>query len=330
MDSQLPTPADIRSEANAFQKSRIILTAFELDIFTILEAKLLTSKEIAEKLNADERATDRLLNALCGIGYLVKSNGKFFNSEHAALYLVKGKPGYLGGLMHTVSLWDRWTTLTEVVKKGHAVYREAINDRGDDWLEAFIAAMNDRAKHQAKIIAMMLDLSNVNKTLDIGGGSGAFTFGFIHAKNDIHGTIFDLPNVIPITKKYVEAEKLTQQIDYITGDYLENDFGGPYDLILLSAIVHINSYDENKLLIKKCADVLNPGGQIAILDYVMSEDRTKPPDGARFALNMLVGTTNGDTYTEKEMTEWMNNAGITNVVKKETSFGSALMIGKKN
>ena len=100
-------------------------------------------------------------------------------------------------------------------------------------------------------------------------------------------------------------------------------------MILLSAIVHINSCEENKTLIKKCADALNSGGQIIIRDWVMNEDRTSPEGGAYFALNMLVGTKSGDTFTESEMKEWFANAGIKKIIRKETSFGSPLMIGIK-
>ncbi len=102
-----------------------------------------------------------------------------------------------------------------------------------------------------------------------------------------------------------------------------------YDLIFLSAIVHINSYDQNKMLIKKCAEALNKNGMIVINDFVMNEDRTKPYHGAIFSLNMLVGTNNGDTYTEAEMKEWLTSAGCTKVERKQTSFGSDLIIGMK-
>jgi ubiquinone/menaquinone biosynthesis C-methylase UbiE len=176
----------------------------------------------------------------------------------------------------------------------------------------------------------MLDLDRVNKMLDIGGGSGAFTMQFIQKNSNMSAVVFDLPSVIPLTKKYVESFQYKNKISYITGDYLEDDFGTGYDLIFLSAIVHINSFDENKQLIKKCYDSLNSGGQIIIKDWVMSEDRTLPESGAYFALNMLVGTQSGDTYTQSEMKDWLLASGIKNIEKKETSFDSSLIIGIKD
>ena len=109
---------------------------------------------------------------------------------------------------------------------------------------------------------------------------------------------------------------------------MTDDFGKGYDLILLSAIVHINSFEENRKLIKKCAASLNEGGQIVINDFIMDEDRIKPVNGAMFALNMLVSTNDGDTYTKTEISQWLNEAGLFNIEMLKTSFNSDIIIGK--
>ncbi|MBI5730064.1 MAG: acetylserotonin O-methyltransferase [Ignavibacteriales bacterium] len=322
-------PEEIRSLANSFQQSRILLTAVELDLFTVLDKHIMPSKEVAVKINADERATDRLMNALAALGFLRKVHGKFYNCENASNYLVKGKPEFMGGLYHSLGLWDTWSSLTESVKAGTSVAERQPSSTGISWSEAFIAAMHYRGIKEAKIISMMLDLSNVNRMLDVGGGSAAFSMEFIKANTNIKAVVFDLPHIIPITKKYVDDEKLSDKIELIEGDYLTDNFGNGYDLILLSAIVHINSFEENKMLIKKCYNSLNANGQIVIKDWIMNEERTEPAGGAFFALNMLVGTEKGDTYTELEMKDWLINAGIKKIERKDTSFGSSLMIGYK-
>ena len=327
-ENEILNPASIRELASSFQTSRILLTALELNIFTVLDKHMLPAAEVAKKIEADERATDRLMNALVALGFLRKIHGKFYNTESSSQFLVKGKPDFMGGLFHTNELWKRWSTLTDAVKKGKSVYDG--KNAADDATESFIAAMHYRAIKEAKIISLMLDLSSVNKMLDIGGGSGAFSMKFIEINQNMKAVVFDLSYVIPLTKKYVESFPLKERISYITGNYLEDDFGSGYDLIFLSAIVHINSFDENKRLIKKCYDALNSGGQIIIKDWVMNEDRTFPASGAYFALNMLVGTRSGDTYTENEMKDWLLSAGIKKIEKKETSFASSLIIGWKN
>lgn len=321
-------PNKIRELANGFQVSRIILTAVELDIFSLLDKHLVSSSEVAKQIGANVRATDRLLNALVSLGFLNKTHGKFYNSDAASLYLVKGKPEFMGGLFHTNELWKSWGTLTNAVRKGTSVYDD--DGSNSNWLESFIAAMHYRAAKEAKILAMMLNLNSAKKMLDVGGGSGAFSMGMIENNPEVKATIFDLPSVIPLTKKYVETFRHKENISYVEGNYLTDTFGIGYDLILLSAIVHINSNKQNTELIKKCSNSLNSDGRIVIKDWVMNETRTEPIGGALFAINMLVGTECGDTYTEKEMREWFSNAGITKIERKNTSYGWSLIIGTKN
>jgi 2-polyprenyl-3-methyl-5-hydroxy-6-metoxy-1,4-benzoquinol methylase len=323
------TPDDIRELANAFRESRVLLSAVELKVFTILDKHMMTSSEVSEKIKTDARATDRLMNALCGMGLLKKVKGKFYNSDLSSKYLTEGKHEFMGNLYHTNNLWNSWTYLTNSVIKGSSAKGDQNKEEKDNWVEAFISAMHYRGVHHGKILSMMIDLANVKRMLDVGGGSAAFSIEIVKRNPSIKAVVLDLPHVIPLTKKYVDEVGLSNNFDFIEGNYLTNDFEGSYDLVLLSAIVHINNYEQNKMLIKKCADALNKNGMIVINDFVMNEDRTQPYHGALFSINMLVGTEYGDTYTENEMREWFESAGISKVERKNTSFGSDLMIGTK-
>ncbi len=314
---------------SAYQKSRIILSAFELDIFTALDSDAKSSETVASILDTNHRATDRLLNALSTMQLVIKKQGLFSNSRFASDYLVKGKPGYLINLMHTSHGWDNWHKLTDAVRTGKSQTVQPFDHRDDKWFIAFIDSMHKRGISQAKEIAQLIDLQNINTVLDIGGGSGVFSIGFVEAKNDIHATVFDLPQVTKLTKKYIAQAGLTHAIDTKAGDYMQADFGSGYDLILLSAIIHINSYSENQDLISRCAKALNSGGMLIIQDYIMSEDRLCPEKGAIFSLHMLVSTEKGDTYTFNEVAEWMQASGIQNITMENTSFKNRLVIGIK-
>jgi ubiquinone/menaquinone biosynthesis C-methylase UbiE len=329
MIKEITSPEHIQEIANSFRESRILLTAFELSIFTILDKHMMTSEEVSEKINSDSRATDRLMNALCGMGLLRKVKGKFYNIDLASKYLVKGKPEFMGGLFHTNHLWNTWSYLTDSVKKGSSFAGDQNKKERDDWVESFIAAMHYRGVKQAKIISMMFDFSHIKKMLDVGGGSAAFSTEFVKRNPLMKAVVLDLPHVIPLTKNYVEQEGLKDNFYFIEGNYLTTDLGIGFDLILLSAIVHINNDNQNKMLTKKCADALNENGILIINDYVMNEDRTEPYYGALFSINMLSGTSGGDTYTEGEMKEWLTAAGFSKIERKRTSFATDLMIGIK-
>jgi precorrin-6B methylase 2 len=317
--------SEITELARAFQKSRIFLTAYEMDIFTVLSDERKSSKEISDAIHADHRGTDRLLNALCALKVLIKSGDMFKNSPVAAQFLVKGKPDYQAGLMHTAHLWNSWGTLTDAVRNGGLVRQKPMEERDDEWFVAFIAAMHGRAVKAAPELVSKLDLSGISRVLDIGGGSGAFSMAFVRASESIRATVFDLPNVVSLTQGYIEKEGLSHQIDTVAGDYNKDELPQGYDLIFLSAIIHSNSPKQNQALFTKISNSLNPGGKIVVSDFIMDEDRTSPVFGTIFALNMLVNTPRGDTFTESEVKSWMKAAGLSFIKRN-----GGVIVGKKD
>ena len=313
----------------SYQKPRVLLTAFELGIFTAIGDGSRTSSDVAKELGCAERSTDRLMNALCALGLLTKSNGRFANSPLAARFLVKGKPDYMAGMGHAVHLWQSWSTLTDAVRRGTSVSERGADAKGDDWLTPFIAAMHARAVRMADSIVALIDLSGVSRVLDVGGGSGAYAVAFVRAKEGLRATVFDLPKVVPLTQGYVKAAGVSDKVDTVVGDCNKDSLGEDYDLVFMSALIHSNSFEENRLLMKKAADALKPNGQVVIQDFIVDEDRTSPPFAALFALNMLVGTEAGDTYTESEVRGWMDEAGLSGITRTDTEYDTTLIVGRK-
>ncbi|MCX6575608.1 MAG: methyltransferase [Candidatus Aminicenantes bacterium] len=326
--NKLTSPEALMQLVYLFRPIRIILTAFELDVFSVIGEKTMTSREIAKRTKTNTKGMDRLLNALCAPGLLTKRKGKFANTPLSKKYLVSGGPDFLAGLGHSVDMWDSWSTLTQAVIHGKTVIKRGPLKREGKRLSGFIAAMDQRASAQAAETVKRLDLTGVRRTLDIGGGSGAYSIALALAKKDLRATVFDLPNVIPLTRAYVRKSKVAARIDFVEGDFHRGGFGSGYDLILVSAVIHMNSLPENLNLLKKVVRALNPGGQLVIQDYIMSEDRTKPEQGAFFALNMLTRTEAGDAYTEREVRELMKEAGLSRIARIKIPFATALIVGK--
>jgi len=324
----IDSPEQLREILFGFRISRIILTAYELDIFTFINPAGSSSEEVAKKIKADMSATDRLMNAVCALGLLEKRANIFHNTAFSGTYLSQKSPQYLRGLLHTVSMWDTWSTMTEMVKTGKSQRNKVKSRKRDIFSEAFIGAMHERAYLQAKDVLDKLNLKGIRHFLDIGGGSGVYSMDFVKRNKENKATVFDLPDIIPITKKYVKKEGLVRQFGFICGDYNKDAFGSGYDLAFLSAVIHINSPKQNQKLVKKCFAALNPSGMIVIQDHVMDEDRTSPFGGALFAMNMLVATESGDTYTESEIRNWLSDAGFSELKRIET-LNNAMIIGKK-
>ncbi len=322
-------PKTIRDLAAAFQKSRILLSGVELGLFTHIEEAGTTSEQLADKLHLNQNACGRLLNALVALGFLRKENQLYFNTAESAKYLSGKSPAFSGGLMHLNNLWQTWSKLTQVVQTGHSAHTEEIGERGEDWLLAFISAMHDRGKKQAPQQLADIDLSEVHSILDVGGGSGAFSMEFISRKPDIEATVFDLPEVVPITEKFIANEGFTDKIKTWSGDYTVDDLPGGFDLAFLSAVLHSNSLEVNRDLMKKCFSSLNRNGRIVIQDWIMDNDRIQPASGAIFSINMLVGTEAGDCFTEQEVTEILKDAGFTHISRLEFETGLSQMLAHK-
>jgi SAM-dependent methyltransferase len=322
-------PNRIREFAAAFQTSRILLSGFELDLFTNIDEAGTTSNQVATRLHLNKNACERLLNALVSLGFLTKENHLFFNTDESSNFLSKKSPGYLGGLMHSNNLWNTWSQLTQVVKTGTPAHADEINDRGEEWLFAFINAMHDRGKKQSPQQLANIDLTGIHSMLDIGGGSGAYSMEFISRKPEMEATIFDLPHVVPITEKFINKEGYTDKIKTFAGDYTKDDLPGEFDLVFLSAVLHSNSFEVNRDLIKKCFHSLNHHGRIVIQDWIMDNNRIQPVTGAIFSINMLVGTEAGDCFTEQEVTEMLHAAGFKNISRLEFESGLSQVMAQR-
>jgi 3-hydroxy-5-methyl-1-naphthoate 3-O-methyltransferase len=306
-------PDELMQAFRAFQESRILLTAVELDIFSAV-GNGATAPEIAGKINVNPRAAETLLNALVSLAMLEKKNGTFFNTPIAGRFLVQGSPDDARiSLMHLVNLWERWSTMTQCVRKGTSVsYREHA-ERPTASTEAFIAAMHTNASLRAPQVVKAVGAADVKKMLDVGGGSGAYSIAFATANKNLIAVLFDLPTVTPIARGHIEKAQLNDRITTRDGDMRKDDFGGGFDLAFISAICHMFSPEENLQLLKRVHKALIPGGKIVIQDFILDPDKTSPRNAAVFALNMLVGTPGGGTYSEIEYSDWLKKVGFVEI-----------------
>ncbi|MGE5177214.1 MAG: methyltransferase [Hyphomicrobiales bacterium] len=303
-------PDDLQQTLYAFRESRALLTAIELDVFTAVGAGA-DAAAVAHAIGAEPRATERLLNALVAMDLLVKRDGRFANGPVAARFLSAGAPDdSRAALRHVVNLWPRWTSLTECVRQGTPVTHTDMKDRDDDWIEPFIAAMHKTATFRAPMVVRALDLAGVKRALDVGGGSGAYAMAFARAVPGLHADVLDLPRVVPLTRRYVEAAGLAERVTAREGDIRDERYGSGYDLVFFSAVCHMLSPDENRAMLRKARAALAPGGRVAIHDFVLNEDGTAPRSGALFALNMLVGTSGGSSYRGEEYAAWLGETGF--------------------
>lgn len=322
-------PEDLDQTIRGFRESRAILTALELDIFTAV-GNGGTATQVAQKLGTDARATEMLLNVLVGMELLKKGGEMFVNTATSSRYFREGSPDNMRmALMHSVNLWDRWSTLTECIREGTSVARRSGAARSELQTKAFIAAMHRNARERAPIVIRAIGLDGVHRMIDLGGGSGAYSIAFAQAKPDLKVTLLDVPDVLPLTTEYVREAGVTDRVTFTPGDLQTDKFGSGYDLALLSAICHMFGIDQNKDLLRRAYDALNDGGRLVIQEFILEPDKTGPLTAALFSLNMLVGTEKGSSYSSAEYTDWLKDAGFRDVKYVRLPGPTGLMIATK-
>lgn len=323
-----PTPfAELNRMMRAFQESRLLLSAVELDVFTAVGAGA-TAAEVAGKIKTDPRATETFLNALVAVGALTKDGAQFRNTPDTARYLTAGSPDDArAALMHTVRTWEGWHRLTDSVRQGGAAAEPGVEAHDPAWTESFIAAMHRGAGTAAQAVVKAVGAAGVRRMLDIGGGSGAYAMAFAEANPEMRAEVLDLAPVVEIARRHIREARLERRVTARVGDLTRDDFGSGYDLVLLSSICHMLDEQQNRDLLRRVYQALAPGGRVVIRDFILDAGKTSPRGAALFAVHMLVQTRGGSTYSEREYSEWLRAAGFARVERLDPA--GDLIIGTR-
>ncbi len=307
------SPDELIELVRGFQAACVLVAAAELDIFTSLQEQPTDSTGLAKRIKGDPRATAVLLDALAAMDLLVKRDGVYFVPPFAAAMLSEsGSNSILGMVRHQGNCLRRWSELAKVVLTGRPVRDESVRGAAED-TASFIRAMHEISSRIAAGLIHSIMPLNFSHLLDLGGASGTWTIPFLQLNPNAKATIFDLPQVIPMAGNLVHQSGMAGRIELVAGDFYSDEFPSGADLAWVSAIVHQNSREQNRELFLKVFAALVPGGNILIRDIVMDESRTAPRMGAFFAVNMLVGTPAGGTFTFDELKEDLVSAGFVEV-----------------
>jgi predicted O-methyltransferase YrrM len=308
------SPEELLRLANNFMESRILLSAAELNLFTVLNAAPLSAQEVAGRIGASLQALTVLLDALSATGLLIKQGESYQCANSPSSILSKDAPNsILPMVLHAAHLWKRWTNLTDVVQGTLASKDGDRPSRSPEELRAFIEAMHVIAAPRAQEIVAAADPGSAKALLDVGGASGTYTIAFLRAVPEMKATLFDKPEVIEMARERLSNAGMLDRVSLVPGDFYQDELPPGHDLAFVSAIIHQNSPGQNLDLFNKVFRSLNRVGRILIRDHVMEPDRIHPKEGAIFAVNMLLGTPGGRTYTFEEIETGLSRAGFTGI-----------------
>ncbi len=314
--------------ARSYQPACVLAAAAELDVFSVLAEGPLGAEAVAERAAADARGMAMLLDAAVSLGLLEKRGSEYALADGVAECLVGDAPRCVISMVrHQAVCMRRWVQLAKVVRTGERAERVP-SIRGADADEAaFIEAMEVVTSPVAPQVVDDIGPPAFKHLLDIGGARGNWTTEFLRKRPDASATLFDLPHVIPMAERRLREAGMLDRVTLAAGDFTMDPLPFGADLAWVSAIVHQDSREQNRRLFKAVADALVDGGMILIRDIVMEESRTEPPTGAMFAINMLVNTEGGGTFTFEELRADLEAGGFKNVRLMRRDEGMNSVVG---
>jgi 2-polyprenyl-3-methyl-5-hydroxy-6-metoxy-1,4-benzoquinol methylase len=309
-----PNPGRIMEMVWDFARPMLAETALHLGVFDAMSQGARTVSQISERAHASPRGIAALLDGLVGIGLINRRGEQFTMAPDTAQFLVHGKPAFVGGLMKHVSrqLITNWLNLTECVRTGRPIAAVNQEQTGAKFFAEFVEDIFNMSFAAASAAGEAL-LRNANgevSVLDIAAGSGVWGIAMAKGRPQVRVTAVDWPQVIPVTRKVAQRHGIVEQFSFVEGDILEADLGGGHHVATLGHILHSDGEARSRKLLKRVHDAMAPGGTIVIGEFVVDEGRRSPAVPLVFAVNMLVNTDEGNTFTFKQMASWLKEAGF--------------------
>jgi ubiquinone/menaquinone biosynthesis C-methylase UbiE len=328
------TPERIYQFAFGYAPPLVLEAAIRHRVFDVLDGGPMSLTQIHEATGASERGLSAILNFLVGLDFLRKTQeGAYTLAPESAAFLVSTKPGFQGGLIRHTSeqLLPNWLQLNRVVATGTPAVSVNQQGPGSSFFHEFVNDIFPLSYHVAQELAAHLDLAAAPavSVLDLAAGSGVWGIALAQSGPQVTVTAVDWPAVLPVTQATVARFGLTERFRFHAGDLAEADFGTGHNVATLGHILHSEGEARSKALLKKTFHALASGGTIAVAEFLVNADRTGPMSGLSFAVNMLVNTDCGDTFSFEEISAWLGEAGFVNARTLATHGPSPLILATK-
>lgn len=322
----------------------IVGAAVEHHVFDLLDQEPKTCEQVASESGASLRGIRAVMNALIGLKLLRKiDSDRYALTPESATFLVRGKPQFLGPLLRDRQIswrgeapetgrWRMWLDINDVVRIGKPITPVNLEQYGGDYFKGFVEALFATNYRAARTLAEALRIArreNPVRVLDLAAGSGVWGIALARASPYVTVTAVDWPSVLETTKTVVRRCGLLHQFQFVGEDLQSADFGDSHDIAILGHIIHSEGATRSQALLKRTFVTLAPGGIVAIADFLVNEDRTGPPMGLIWAVNMLVQTEEGDTFSFGEISRWLRDAGFENPRLLENPGPSPLILANK-
>ena len=313
MKPPIKTFEDFRDALSADRLPRVILTALELKLFTVIGKNTWLLADLARELKVSERGLSILCRNLAMAGLLHKKGNCYRNSPLAATALNADDPAYRGSYLHLITNHSTdWLRLMESIRTGEPLDKD--EPETPDYRRQFTWAMHHRTLETAPMIAAQLPLKGVRTLLDLGGGPGTYAMAFVAKNPGLRATVCDRPAALEVAREIAATHKAGARLSYLPLDLLSDDIPGQFDVIWYSNVLHIYSPEQNLDVFRRARAALADGGRLIIQDaFLHGREGLFPEEASLFAVSMLLFTETGNTYSVADTTSWLKEAGFSSV-----------------
>jgi ubiquinone/menaquinone biosynthesis C-methylase UbiE len=329
------TPERLMELSFAYAPPLIISAAAGNKVFDALENGAKTAEQVAKETGASPRALRILMNALVGLDLLKRDRrGRYSLTPESAAFLISDKPGTHAGFFGTIApqLISRWLRLTDIVREGRPAVAVNQESEGTEFFSQLVENIIPMSYPAAQKLGEHLKIAKTKKeirVLDLAAGSGIWGIALAQKSPRVRVSAVDWAGMIPTTKRITEKFGVRDRFNFIEGDLSQASFGTGYHVAILGHILHSEGEERSRKLLKKTFRGLKSGGVIAIAEWLVNDQRTEPLHGLMFAVQMVVNTEKGDTFSFSEIKSWLDEAGFKKVRKLEAPGPSPLILATK-
>jgi hypothetical protein len=309
------TPGIVFENLQAYQRTFALKAAIELDIFRAVGEGPGDVASIARHASASERGVRILCDFLVVSGLLAKEDGRYRHTPSSAAFLDPNSPTCLASIARFLAMpamRESYERLADIVRTGKTVLpgEGSVEPDNPIWVEFATSMAPMMAPMAAPLGNVVLDgRSGPMHVLDIAAGHGLFGIEIAKQNPEAVVTGLDWAPVLRVALDNARKAGVDDRYNMLAGSAFEVDFGGPYDVVLLTNFLHHFDVETCIGLLKKIRGVLKPDGCVATLEFVPNEDRVSPPMPAAFSMTMLTSTVGGDAYTFRELEAMHDRAG---------------------
>jgi SAM-dependent methyltransferase len=325
-------PEIVEGLATAVYPSFAMLAGLQLDIFTPLAEGPMDVDQIGQAIGVRPEMLRPLLYALTAVGLLHVEEERFSNSSEASEFLIRGRSAYIG--MRHYAYLRRWRSMLQVAETIRTGVPQGKLDYGNmsrDERESFYRGTYDEAYAVGRELVDKLNLSDCRTLVDLGGGSGGLAIALAQANPQLHVTVADLPTTTPIAERYIKEAGVEDRVEVLAENVVDNPLPGAYDVAILRGLLIVLPPNDAQRAVANIAAAVEPGGAIYVMGWILDDSRVSPEEMAIYNLHFINSVEHGSLYTEREISTWLADAGITEIVRERATraYGSGFVMGRK-